>query len=280
MSSHDAPAGKPRRRRHVRFSAKLAREICRRISAGETLASICDDPRMPCRQTVNQWARDLPGFARIYSRARAMAGPIIGNQPPQFCPATAQQIAARVSEGETMTSILSDPMMPSGSTVWMWRQRFPEFEEALQLARSVMAERFSDLGWEMAMAATPETAFLTKVRLSQLRWMTTIMAPHTHGRMKAVDPPAAPDVLNVTVRNFQTEVNPETGQVRSIAYHHDPETGGLVRDLVGEWRDPPFPLVRQVDYVTAKTRRMELGMNTDNPALWDTRVSAKDAPEA
>ncbi len=87
-----------------------------------------------------------------------------------YCAATAEEVVARVSEGEMLTSITTDPMMPSLRTVMRWRADYPEFAEDLRLAREGLAERFSDLGWKMAMEATPETAFLTQVRLKQLRW--------------------------------------------------------------------------------------------------------------
>jgi hypothetical protein len=277
-SSNDDPAAP--RRPLKRFSSALAREVCRRTLAGQTQLEIAADPAMPCVMTLHRWAERHRKFARTYARVRAIGEGEREDRRRTYCPDLANEIAARVSEGEPLAAIADDPKMPSLRTIYRWRDYEPAFGEALLIARAAMAERFMALGWTLAMQADAPTAYLTFVRLGYLRWMCAVQSPATHARLKPADPPAPPEVLNITHRTFQTEVNPETGQLRSVAYHHDPELGRLVRDLVGEWQDPPFPLVRHVDYVTAKTTRMALGMNTDNPAKWDVRPSAKDAPEA
>ena len=53
------------------YTDEHADEICERLSLGETLASICRDPRMPPRTSVLEWVRrDRAGFADRYARAR------------------------------------------------------------------------------------------------------------------------------------------------------------------------------------------------------------------
>jgi hypothetical protein len=281
MSCDQTPAGGPAQRGpSVPFSAELAREICRRTAAGETVASICADAHMPAPSTLWRWAKKRPAFGRILARARAMGEREGPGRARRFCPATAHEIVVRVSEGEALSAIAQDPAMPSLRTIFRWRAAEAEFAEDLALAKTAMAERFADLGWAMALDATPATAHLTRVRLGQLRWTCAVLSPATHGKLKAADPPAPPEVTNVALTTFQTEVNPETGQVRAVAMHYSPETGEITRRVSQDWRDPPFPLVKEVDYVTAKTVRVERGMNVDNPARWDLRPSAKDDPQA
>lgn len=48
-------------------------EIYDRLSAGEPLVSVCRDPRMPSRSTVQSWARADPAFARTLDLARENA---------------------------------------------------------------------------------------------------------------------------------------------------------------------------------------------------------------
>lgn len=52
------------------YDEAVAEVICDRLSAGETLASICADPEMPCKTAVYNWRRRFPAFARAYARAR------------------------------------------------------------------------------------------------------------------------------------------------------------------------------------------------------------------
>jgi hypothetical protein len=52
------------------YTDELAAEICRRLSAGESLRSICRDDAMPVRETVRVWQRNNPAFAELYTAAR------------------------------------------------------------------------------------------------------------------------------------------------------------------------------------------------------------------
>jgi hypothetical protein len=53
------------------YNRELADEICRRVSEGESVRSICRDPGMPSEGTVRAWAReDRDGFAVRFRVAR------------------------------------------------------------------------------------------------------------------------------------------------------------------------------------------------------------------
>lgn len=53
------------------FTPELAAEICKRLADGESLRSVCRDPVMPARSTVERWiTADRDGFAGQYARAR------------------------------------------------------------------------------------------------------------------------------------------------------------------------------------------------------------------
>jgi hypothetical protein len=53
------------------YTRELADEICRRISEGESLRSICRDPGMPSEGAVRGWSReDRDGFAIRFRIAR------------------------------------------------------------------------------------------------------------------------------------------------------------------------------------------------------------------
>jgi hypothetical protein len=53
------------------YTRQLADEICRRISEGESLRSICRDPGFPSEGSVRAWSReDRDGFAVRFRIAR------------------------------------------------------------------------------------------------------------------------------------------------------------------------------------------------------------------
>ena len=239
-----APAPVRRYAPCTRYSAKVARVICARVAAGESQSAICAEDAMPTIHTLRRWARRYALFGRALEKARALGGHVGTGPASGFDEGIANEIVARLSLGETLTSIGDDPAMPSGRTILLWRHLHPEFGEAVRLAREVVAERFGDLGWKLAMEATPETAYLTHVRLAQLRWTASLMSPQTHGRMKAVEPPGPPEPprprerLTMLIKHYQIEAHPETGMHRVATYEPDPDTMQPVRTAVGEWRAP------------------------------------------
>lgn len=54
---------------HNTYTIELAAEICRRLSEGETLVSICKNDGMPARRTVTDWRKAHEDFARAYDEA-------------------------------------------------------------------------------------------------------------------------------------------------------------------------------------------------------------------
>jgi hypothetical protein len=257
-------------RGYVQFSAKVARAICVRVAAGETQAAICADPAMPSRHTLHRWARERPAFAKIFARARALGNRTSTGQSSTYCPVVAHEIAVRLSEGESLTAIAQDPAMPSIGSMFYWRKAHPEFTEALRLAREALAERFSDLGWQMAQEATPETAYLTRVRLGQLRWTAAILSPRTHGRQKASEPPEPAQVRTLLFRHFDIETHPETGQRRVVGYRPDPDTMLPARDSEGPWTDPPDPVAKMaaIEELSARRKAAQAPVDPDDPEGW------------
>jgi hypothetical protein len=238
-------------------SAQVMGAVCRRVAAGETLVAICRDADMPARATVNVWVRTVPKFAAMYARAKVFGGRTRRGRPATYCPVTAHEIAVRVSEGEPLSDIVQDAAMPSIQTVLRWQAADADFAQAMELARWAQAERMADLGWKMALGATPETAYLTRVQLGHLRWTAGVKAPRVYGRMKAVEPPAAPEGPDVILfRHFRIEENFATGQHRVVSYCADPETMRPVRDSVGPWTDPVDPLKKMAAIEQARLERL------------------------
>jgi len=242
-----AAQGRRRTRTRVTFSKLLGRAICLRVAAGETVQAICREDGMPSRGTVTAWAKAHREFGRALARAKTLGGwdhERGGGRRSSYCEATAMEIFARLSLGEPMTRICADPGMPSQSTVALWRARHPEFAERMARARQVQAERFCDLGWEIASAVTPADAYATQVKLAHLRWTAGVLSPARFGKLKAVTPEdvdigdgargePAKQVVTFRVKHFEVETQAD-GSKMVVAYVRDDETGRLVR-----WRDYP-----------------------------------------
>lgn len=224
----------------VAWSPEVAEAICAQVAAGEPLYTALRADGMPAPQTVGRWAKERPEFGEALRAARVEGGrPARGGGGVwTFCEATARAVYDRLCEGESLTSICRDPTMPCLSTVFYWRRAFPDFAETLRVAREIQAERFCEMSWELAAEASPETAYLTHVRLTHIRWMTGVMAPRGY-RLKPVEPPGARKTLDVLMRRFEVEQDPETGQRKVVAYCPNPLTGEVEREDAPGWRPPP-----------------------------------------
>ena len=205
-----------RQRTQVRFEAALARGIARRVASGDALSAVCTDAGMPTHGTVSRWAKVYPAFGRTLRLARQAAGwPGLRHPGPQFCEATAAMIYARMCEGEALMRICQEPGMPGHSTVYRWRKRFPDFAAALREARAVQAERYCEIGWEIAEAVTPADAHAVRVKLEQLRWTAAAFGPRVFGRVRPVEGEMAEAVeravtrLAVRVRHFEEVMGPD-----------------------------------------------------------------------
>lgn len=65
-------------------------------------------------------------------------------RPSTYTPATAELIAARLADGETLSSICKTPGMPRRQTVHQWRMRHPGFADLYARAREIGMETMSD----------------------------------------------------------------------------------------------------------------------------------------
>lgn len=224
MISNGSTRARRGTRSYVRFSAKVARAICARVASGETVAEICREPQMPHQCTVGLWARTLPTFAKALSQARAVSerrAPF--GTPTTYSAAVAQEFYERVCEGESVIGVCRDPHMPSFSAFYRWRRHIPEFRRLMAEARAIQAERFCEMGWEIAQEVTPQTAYATHVKLGQLRWTAGMLAPRKYGRTKAVelDADSAGGDYVVIVKRFSNAPLPDgtvlaPGEMREV----------------------------------------------------------------
>ena len=72
-ASHPRPSPVARSKAGVRYSPKLMARICERLSAGESLRSVCRAPDMPDERAVRLWVKaDKDGCAEPFQRAREL----------------------------------------------------------------------------------------------------------------------------------------------------------------------------------------------------------------
>ena len=70
--------------RRTKYTAEIARQICERLSEGETLKSICRDKSMPWWTTVYDWMGRHKEFAESIARARELGFDAIAEEALQI----------------------------------------------------------------------------------------------------------------------------------------------------------------------------------------------------
>ena len=70
--------------------------------------------------------------------------PIKVGRPSSFDQSVADEICRRLAVREPLHQICADPRMPAESTVYLWRQEYPEFSDQYARAREARAESRAD----------------------------------------------------------------------------------------------------------------------------------------
>ena len=200
------PAGAPARA-WIRFSEAIATVICERISEGETLMGVCRDTDLPCRATVQDWARRRPGFRERLAQAfRAGRHAPRGGRRSVWHPQVAALILKRLALGMSLPQALDLPGLPCEATVYGWVQERPEFRAAYGRARTWQAHRRFDQVWEIAEAATPATVTVARLQIGAAQWQASRLAPKRYGgRGDGGEMEAAPEVRTVRLMRFGLE---------------------------------------------------------------------------
>ncbi len=187
-----------------RFSEGLGSVICARVAGGESLMQICADDDMPSRAAVKTWARTRAGFgARLAQAREAAARNPYGRGRPAFCRHVAGLICERLASGMSLRQACDLPGMPHEDTVYGWVKKIPEFAQAYFWARTVQAHRRFDQVWEIAEAATPETAFAARVKIDAARWQASRLAPKRYGdKVEAEGGEGGRPQVNVFIQKF------------------------------------------------------------------------------
>lgn len=185
MAVENARAARLRVRRSDSRYPEQSGPFLERLAAGESVKSICGDPEMAAWPVVQHWLRHEPEFRERFLAAReAGGGKRRGGRPNGYEPAICEAICERLAEGEALVRICAEPGMPSTGTVFNWLKAHEEFRAMYALAREVQGHWAFDAVSEAIEEATPETAYLAKVRIDALRWQAGRLAPRAFGDLK------------------------------------------------------------------------------------------------
>ncbi len=221
MDSSGGGGGAPARGEGVRFSDAVAGEIIGRVTAGESLASISRDGRMPSGTAIREWRYTRPDFGAALSAAQrrarlarrrmdlALAAERLirprryGPDRCTYAPEVGEAICTRLANGESLLSICEDEEMPAPATVYGWLRRHPDFADAYAQARQFHADYLFDEAREVALSATAGNVSARRLHFDIIRWQAARGAPDKYcERMLTEEIQSRAQPMTVIVKRF------------------------------------------------------------------------------
>lgn len=192
--------------------------------------------------------------------------PMLAFRIPSYNQTLADQICYRIAAGETLTSILQDPNMPTQPTIWQWIRDRPAFSLAYHQARTEQMRTWADEiihladdskdDWIKATGRTGKTAEprldrehieRTKVRIHARQWLMARLAPGEFGEAVArgegrqeggttalLGGASARDLVQQVVHllaQFDITIPPEKVSAMLDAIDHASKTGNSIKTL-------------------------------------------------
>jgi len=126
-------------------------------------------------------------------------------RPSTYTKTIGLQICARIAAGESLGQVCQDDKFPGRATVFRWRQKNPEFDQAYLQAREMLYERWADDIIDIAddssadvvektgrngavyMAADHDHINRSRLMVESRKWLLSKLLPDTYGDQLAVD---------------------------------------------------------------------------------------------
>jgi len=102
-------------------------------------------------------------------------------RPSLYSEMIADEICARMINGENLTEICRDAHIPTRVTVYNWYDKHPEFFTKCARARLALADFLVDEIEQLASQTTEENVNSMKVKISVKQWRAMKMAPRIYG---------------------------------------------------------------------------------------------------
>jgi hypothetical protein len=98
-----------------------------------------------------------------------------------YTPKVAAEICERIANGDSWYRICNTGRLPSYRTLYTWRDRYPEFAEALAQAQEVSAHARFEKALAVAEDATAATVQADRLHVGTLKWHAERLAPAIYG---------------------------------------------------------------------------------------------------
>ena len=117
------------------YDASRAEAFLLAVRRGTAVRALVRLPDEPNRQRLDAWKRQRPDFAQALTDAASFAREHPRRAWARFDQAVADQVVVRVSKGETIPQVATDPALPGETALRRWRRRWPDFDTVLKIAK-------------------------------------------------------------------------------------------------------------------------------------------------
>lgn len=130
-----------------------------------------------------------------------------------------REICRRIAGGEVWHRICNTGILPSYTTLYTWRRKYPDFAEDLAQAREMAADRHADQVLVVAEESTAATVQSDRLRVGALQWHAAKAAPKRYGSRAGDDvvEEGAAQRLIIEIRHFEKAYRPDgTAYTREV----------------------------------------------------------------
>jgi hypothetical protein len=99
---------------------------------------------------------------------------------------TCDNICMEISEGATLSEVSLMEGFPSRKVIFNWLREYPEFRQAMKIARELRAEHFHDKIVGVAKNAKEKTAKRDRLQLDAYKWVAGVNDPGTFGNQTKI----------------------------------------------------------------------------------------------
>jgi hypothetical protein len=119
-----------KRGRPSTYTPEIAKAICNRLAAGETLRAVCRGEEMPAEVTVRAWALDdVEGFSAQYARAREIGYATLFDQMLEIADTPQEGVTTKENDKGTETrtgDMIEHRKLRVDTRKWMLAKALPK----------------------------------------------------------------------------------------------------------------------------------------------------------
>jgi hypothetical protein len=115
-------------------------------------------------------------MAKAKPKAKGKVG-----RPSLYSDRLAENICARIADGESLRTICVDEGYPDRGTVLRWLEQHADFASIYARAREAQADAMDEEILEAARACTAESAAADRVKIAAFQWRAERLKPKAYG---------------------------------------------------------------------------------------------------